>query len=669
MRRLLNRIYYFVESLFLRGSLFQLLTVALAIILLSLLGGGTVYLFSPDYPDLSRAIWWAFLRLTDPGYLGDDQGTLPRTVSTILTLAGYVFFLGALVAIMTTRLNQFMSNLSSGFSPIFERDHILIIGWNPRIHSLVEEIGHAEERVKRRLGRVSLPAVVILTREFDSTLRKELLEKLDDSIKEKVRILIRAGNPLEAESLERVDFTRASSIILVSPMEGGVNRHLSDIQLVKILLSLKAQSRDVDPEELPNVVMEIGNPANKLLAENAGWPRKTEAIANDEFMSRLVSHTIRNPGLSAVYNHLLTDTFGESIYLREAGRLGIGGMKLRETVRLFRRAIPIGILRPSRAPRRQEKRLRLLDLDAELEADDEVIFAAPSLEAVYEHEDLEEMERRATQLQADSTMDLSGAYGALHRGEIPDERRLLFVGFSQLLNPIFRELASYPGEQFHVQLVTDMTREECRKQLRLDIDMMENLTVMIRRAAIDHPEAVEKLDPDAIDNIVLLSSELAEDPLMADAETIMAFVQLRQYYRQESEAQTPAFVVELNDEDNRDLFEFGAYHDVVMTQEIVSHLLSQVGMRRALAWIYEELFTQNGPEIRLRTVRTVFEEAPDASITFEQLQLHCLHSNAVALGVRYQYPKEPYGRVRLNPAREDTLELEPDDHIILIVDD
>ena len=60
MKRLINRIYYFVESLFLRGSLYQLLSVALAILLLSVLGGATVYLFSPGYTDFSRSIWWAF---------------------------------------------------------------------------------------------------------------------------------------------------------------------------------------------------------------------------------------------------------------------------------------------------------------------------------------------------------------------------------------------------------------------------------------------------------------------------------------------------------------------------------------------------------------------------------------------------------------------------------
>ncbi|MFP4600662.1 MAG: hypothetical protein ACLFVJ_20570 [Persicimonas sp.] len=98
MKRIFNRIYYFVESLLMRGTPYQLAVVALGIVGLSALCGLIVFTFSPQFDDLPASVWWAFLRLTDPGYLGDDEGTLPRIVSTFLTLAGYVFFLGSLVA-------------------------------------------------------------------------------------------------------------------------------------------------------------------------------------------------------------------------------------------------------------------------------------------------------------------------------------------------------------------------------------------------------------------------------------------------------------------------------------------------------------------------------------------------------------------------------------------
>ncbi|HKJ85038.1 MAG TPA: ion channel DMI1, partial [Spirochaetia bacterium] len=100
-RRFHNRALYLLERLFSRGPWAQLLVVAVIIAGISLGGGVLAYVLEPDRFAIGGAIWWAFLRLTDPGYLGDDEGVAIRTLSTILTVAGYVVFLGALVAILT----------------------------------------------------------------------------------------------------------------------------------------------------------------------------------------------------------------------------------------------------------------------------------------------------------------------------------------------------------------------------------------------------------------------------------------------------------------------------------------------------------------------------------------------------------------------------------------
>lgn len=667
MKRLFNRIYYLVESIFLRGSIYQVVTVAIVIALMSAAGGWAVYLFSPEHTDLSRSIWWAFLRLSDPGYLGDDHGTIPRTVSTVLTFAGYVFVLGSLVAIMTNRLDRFMSSLSSGKSPIFEEDHILIIGWNAQIEALVEEIGHAEERIERRLDRNTLPAVVILTREFDPSLPAELDERLDEDIRRKTRVLIRSGNPLEAESLERVDFRRAASIILVSPIDHRRSRHLSDIQLVKILLSLRAQSTDVDRDDLPNVVLEIGNPANKLLAENAGWRDRTEAIASDEVLSRLIGHTVRNPGLSRVYNRLLTDAHGETLYLRRVSRLDLAGYTLAETTSLFDRAIPIGVLHPRRGSTEREDRLELLYLDEPLEPDDELIFVSSSLAALAPTDDSSRSHSETTS-ELGTPRRSSSAPSISDLGEWAGDtgRHILFVGWSHLLTPILRELAPAISPPLRATLVTERPPDECRDRLRLDPDRHAHLQLNCVRGQIDHPEAVQRLAPPSLDTVVLLGSELAEDPLMADAETIMAFVQLRQHFDSNPDLETPSFVVELNDEDNRPLFNTGEDHDVIMTQEIIAHLLSQVGTRRALAWIYEDLFTQRGSEIRLRRASELFgrSELP-VTTTFARLQARCVRSDTIAIGYQLRAP-EGKTDLRLNPPRGRQFELNPDDRVVVV---
>ena len=85
---------------------YRLLFASTLVAAVALLGGFLVFLLDANFDDMGESIWWAFLRLTDPGYLGDDQGYVGRSISTIITVLGYVFFLGLLIAILT----QWMSH-------------------------------------------------------------------------------------------------------------------------------------------------------------------------------------------------------------------------------------------------------------------------------------------------------------------------------------------------------------------------------------------------------------------------------------------------------------------------------------------------------------------------------------------------------------------------------
>ncbi|MFK7874026.1 MAG: ion channel DMI1, partial [Oligoflexales bacterium] len=97
MTKIWNKFKFTLERFVLRGPFFRLLIVISLIVAISFIGGGVVHIFGNHFESVWEAAWWAFLRLSDPGYLGDDRGTLLVTVSTIITVAGCVVFLGAMV--------------------------------------------------------------------------------------------------------------------------------------------------------------------------------------------------------------------------------------------------------------------------------------------------------------------------------------------------------------------------------------------------------------------------------------------------------------------------------------------------------------------------------------------------------------------------------------------
>ena len=77
-----------LERLLLRGLLHRLLLAASVILTVALLGGLLMLVLDPGFDELGESVWWAFLRLSDPGYLGDDEGLVGRTVSTVVTVLG-----------------------------------------------------------------------------------------------------------------------------------------------------------------------------------------------------------------------------------------------------------------------------------------------------------------------------------------------------------------------------------------------------------------------------------------------------------------------------------------------------------------------------------------------------------------------------------------------------
>ena len=173
---------FILERLVLRGMHYRLLLSAIIIGLVSLLGGMLVLAFESDISEMGEAIWWAFLRLSDPGYLGDDEGVAKRAISTVITVLGYVLFLGLLVAILTQWLNQLIGRLESGITPITLSDHILILGWTYRTPEIVLELMRAEGSARRFLAKHSARSlrVVILAEEVTPELHQELREQLGD---------------------------------------------------------------------------------------------------------------------------------------------------------------------------------------------------------------------------------------------------------------------------------------------------------------------------------------------------------------------------------------------------------------------------------------------------------------------------------------------------------
>lgn len=70
-----NSLRFHLERILLRGAGYRLLFIACLIGLVTALGGFLALSAAGGFSGSGEALWWAFLRLTDPGYLGLPSGT------------------------------------------------------------------------------------------------------------------------------------------------------------------------------------------------------------------------------------------------------------------------------------------------------------------------------------------------------------------------------------------------------------------------------------------------------------------------------------------------------------------------------------------------------------------------------------------------------------------
>ena len=629
----------------------------MAIALIAAGGGLLALAVGEPFRGAGEAVWWAFLRLTDPGYLGDDQGAWRRTISTALTILGYVVFLGALIAVMTQWLNQVMRDLDRGLTPIVANGHVLILGWTDRTPAIVRELLLSEGRVRRFLRRHHARSlrVVILAEEMGPELIQELRERLGERWDSR-RIIVRSGTPLRLAHLRRVDFLNAGVIVLPGAdfgkrAPGGAEHRGGDVAAadtvaVKTLLSIAGHATGRGATRAPPVVADIMDARKTAIVENA-YPGPVEVVPSDRIVSRLLVQIVRHPGLSYVATEILTHSRGNAVHLRDHPELvgtAAGDLQPR-----FGRAIVLGIVRPEG----QVGRPMLNPPPAtELAAGDRLVLLAR------EYGDTEPAEPSGTGAAA-------GFDGDLRTYPTPapaEARRILLLGWSHRVPALVSELDALGMERFEVHVLSALSVAE--REQRLAEYGAAPKRVVVRHLEGDYttPSRLAAAEPGTYDNVVLLGSHWLETREESDARTILAYLLLRDMLNGERK---PGLLVELMDPANLALFRERP-GEVVISPQIVSHMLAQVALRPGLGGVFDDLFGPDGAEILFRPAGKY--GLAGRELGFETIQAASAARREIALGVRFAGERAGHaGGIRLNPSRSARWTLGANDEIVVLV--
>jgi Trk K+ transport system NAD-binding subunit len=643
--RIKESIKFFLERQFVKGAYVQLLYVALLIGLISLIGGLLVLPSGEPTGNLGEAVWWAFLRLSDPGYLGDDEGNWRRFVSTILTVLGYVVFLGSMVAIITTWMNTKIRSLEQGFTPVAAKNHILILGWNSKTSYTVGEIIQSVGRLRRFLkfyGARRLNLIILaedVTPEHVQELRSNpLIGKAADDI------VLRSGIPIDPEDLKRVDSLNAAAIIIPSSFYTGQELVTPDVETIKTLLSLNAAAEESSgSQNFPYVVAEIQDD-NKIDAAYRAYSGPMEVIGSNTIISRLIAQNIRLQGLSVVYNELLSHSVHNNLYCREYPE--VKGKTIHDLRSAFPKAVILGLVRYN-----GEEPTPMLNVAPEfvLKENDRLVFMARN------SSDLELKTNIANNpespIQIKEKLKVEEQSGVV---------KILILGWNYHIPALVRELSTYEDEYYDITIVAVYPKEKREARLEKIKSISERIRIQHLEEDFVNDNILQKLDISAFDNIILVSSGRILEKEEADARTIVGYVLLEELL--EKLDKKPNVLLELSDPHNETLLrKYKA--EVIISPLILSNLLAGTALQREVNSIFKELFTAGGAEIIFRSIREY--GLNHGQIPFRKLEDKASEFGEIALGIYKPNSLKKEQQLILNPEKNRNLEISSE--VLLVV--
>lgn len=629
----LDKVKFFLERQLVKGAHFQLLAMLIVVVILAVVGGILVLDTDPD-ANLGDSIWWAFLRLSDPGYLGDDEGTFRRIVATVLTLGGYVVVVGMLVAILTRWLIELIRRLEQGLTPVTIKNHIVVLGWTDRTQAILREMLVAGSKVQAFLAARGLGkrvVVVILTEDISSEITNSL--RVDKSLRNRIGdVILRSGSALKVSHLRRVAAENAAAVILPAQVFDEDQVVKTDVQTIKKLLSLSGLIRDGQGSTPPLVVAEIQDSRKISLARRA-YKGPMEVIVGDRAISRMMVQTFLHPGLSGVYNELLSTGEGNEIFIKSYQELG--KKTVWEARRYFPRGIFCGVIRTV-----EGKMIPYLNPGADflIEEGDAAVLIC----------DTEANARPGTAATGGGKDEVDSPAGVVANQKA---LKLLILGWSSKARVLIEELLSYSMESLEVTIISTVPVDHRRARLREYLG--DNSGDFCNQIEADFAIKAElrAVDPAGFDQILFLSSDRMENGDDADARTLMGYLSLEEIL--EEVKSPPQILIELADENNRTLLGPRS-GEMIISPSILSHILAQVAMRRELRVVLEELFTVGGAEFLFRKY-SEYDLRPGLW-SFADLQKEAWRHGEILVGVGKE----------INPPREKTWELGGEQGLIVI---
>jgi len=572
-----------------------------------------------------ESIWQSLMRTMDSGTVAGDAGWNFRILAFIVTLGG-IFILSTLIGVLSSGIQNKLDSLRKGRSLVIEKDHTLILGWSSKVFTIISELIIANENQKK-------PRIVILADKDKVEMEDELRDKISNF--KNTRVICRRGNPGDMADLAIGNPQASRSIIILAHEHGN-----SDPEIIKTILAI---TNNPDRREEPyHIVAEINEEKNLEVARMVGKD-EVELILTDDIIARIMVQTSRQSGLSIVYTELM-DFDGAEIYFNEEQKLI--GKKFSDSLFAYEDSTVIGL-------KYADGRVQINPpMDYIISQGDEII-------AITEDDDtLVVNEKKQFTINEESICNS-------HIIEAEPEK-ILLLGWNKRANIIVKEMDNYVGNGSYMKIVSSY--DNCRNEIEKLSVRLKNIRLEFQHDDTSSREVIDSLNVIDFTSVQVLCYVDELSLQEADSQTLISLLHLRRIC--EETGKDLKIVSEMLDLRNRDLAVVTKADDFIVSDKLISLLMSQVSENKSLMAVFNDLFDADGSEIYLKPVTDYV--SPGVSLNFYTLLESARRKGEVAIGYRINkgaYDASKAFGVTVNPVKSNVVTFTEHDRIIVIAED
>jgi voltage-gated potassium channel Kch len=598
----------------------------LAFAALLLVVTGTASFAEEAHGNFLLLMWHNLMRTLDSGTMGGDVGSPIYLIIMLSVTLGGVFIVGTLIGLISNGVGNQIEELRKGRSMVAEKNHIVILGWNDQIYSIVNELILGNENRKGN-------RIVIMADRDKVGMDDEIRERISDF--KTTRVVCRRGSPIDLGDLNIVNFNASRAIIVLSPAGDD-----PDAEVIKSILAITNHPKR--RTEKFHIVAEIHESRNMEPARLVGKD-EAQLIETGDVIARVVAQTCRQTGLSTVYTELL-DYGGDEIYFKEES--SIAGMSFADSLFAFDSSSVIGMKTADGIVRLNPP------METKFNRGDQAIVIAKDAESIV-----------ATK--SGATPDASLIVRRSVTQAVPE--KTLLLGWNARAPIIIRELDGYVAPGSVLSIVADSPDiDEAVEAVRGEVSRQ---TIQFLKADTTDRRTLESTRPEEYQHIIVLCYSDHMDVQKADAKTLVTLLHLRDI-ETKSGANKYSIVTEMLDVRNRELAEITQADDFIVSEKLTSLLVAQVTENKDLRAVFDDIFDSDGSEIYLKPAGDYVTLGKPTS--YWTLVEAARQRGEVAIGYRLAAKSSDassgYG-VSVNPPKSTQVTFGTDDRLIVIAED